>query len=147
MNANDLIKEWFVHSYNNLLSAQHLFNEMHPKQIDIACYLSQQCAETALKGYLQFSSIEPDKIHNLRSLCEQCAEKDNSFQTIITSCTSLTVYSNATRYPNELATDEAAGKAAIDNARLVYKFCLSKVPEACRPNESPEASEKMDIEK
>jgi HEPN domain-containing protein len=133
MNANDLIREWFVHAYNNLLSAQHLFNDMHPRQIDIACYLSQQCAETALKGFLQFSNIDPDKIHNLRTLCEQCAEKDNSFQAIITSCIPLTIYSNVTRYPNELESDEAAAKAAIENAKLVYEFCLSKVQESCKP--------------
>ncbi|GHV93286.1 hypothetical protein AGMMS50268_37890 [Spirochaetia bacterium] len=76
MNVNELITEWFVHANNNLLSAQHLFNDMHPRQIDIACYLSQQCAETALKGYLQFTGIEPPKIHNLLILCQSCLEND-----------------------------------------------------------------------
>jgi HEPN domain-containing protein len=106
---------------------------MYPKQIDISCYLCQQCAETALKGYLQFLGIEPPKIHNLRTLCEQCTEKDSSFQTIILLCASLTRYSNTSRYPNELETDDVVAKAALANAKTVYEFCLAKITEASRP--------------
>ncbi|GHT48977.1 hypothetical protein FACS1894102_3060 [Spirochaetia bacterium] len=127
MNANDLIREWFLHSYNNLITARHVIEDMHPKQIDISCYLSQQCAETALKGYLQYKGIEPDKIHNLLVLCQSCLEHDNSFSTITNSCSDLNRYSNATRYPNELETDETAAKVAIERAKSIYDFCFEKV--------------------
>ncbi|GMO57220.1 MAG: hypothetical protein Ta2G_16840 [Termitinemataceae bacterium] len=127
MTNEELIQEWFLHSYNNLISAKHLFEDMYPKQIDIACYLCQQCVETALKAYLQFLGIEPPKIHNLRNLCELCVEKDDSFKAIISSCISLTKYSNAPRYPNELETDETAAKVAIERAKSIYDFCFEKV--------------------
>jgi HEPN domain-containing protein len=135
MTNNELTKEWLLHSYNNLISAKHLFEDLYPKQIDISCYLCQQSTETALKGYLQFLGIEPPKIHNLRTLCELCVEKDNSFQTIISCCASLTRYSNATRYPNELETDEVSARAAIEKAQTVYDFCLAKIPEEGKPLE------------
>jgi hypothetical protein len=90
----------------------------------------------ALKGYLQFTGAEPPKIHNLRSLCELCCENDNSFQTIISTAASFTKYSNVTRYPNELETDEASAKVAIEKAKSIYEFCLSKVPDECRPKET-----------
>jgi HEPN domain-containing protein len=135
MTNEDIVKEWFLHSHNNLISARHLFEDLRPKQIDISCYLCQQCVETALKGYLQFISIEPPKIHNLRSLCELCNEKDNSFQTIISIAASFTKYSNVTRYPNELEIDETATKGAIEKAKSIYEFCLSKIPNECRPKE------------
>ncbi|MFP3041833.1 HEPN domain-containing protein [Treponema primitia] len=135
MNVNELIREWFLHSYNNLVSAKHLFDDLYPKQIDISCYLCQQCVETALKGYLQFTGIEPEKIHNLRELCELCIEHDNSFKNIISYCADLTIFSNATRYPNELATDEATAKSVIEKAKSIYEFCLSKIPEECNPKD------------
>jgi HEPN domain-containing protein len=127
MNVNELIREWFLHSHNNLITARHVIEDMHPKQIDISCYLSQQCAETALKGYLQFKGIEPDKIHNLLVLCQSCLEYDNSFSAIMNPCSDLNKYSNATRYPNELEADENAAKAALEKAKRIYDFCFAKV--------------------
>jgi hypothetical protein len=38
-----------------------------------------------------------------------------------------------------------AKKAAIENAKLVYEFCLSKVPELCKPDGQAESPEKADI--
>jgi HEPN domain-containing protein len=135
MNGNELVAEWFVHSYNDYISAKHLFENMYPRQIDIACYLTQQCAETALKGYLQFMGIEPPKIHNLLVLCQSCIGHDADFSFIADPCADLNKYSNLTRYPNELENDEASAKSAIEKAKIIYEFCLGKVPEDCRPKE------------
>lgn len=54
MSGSSLAQEWLGYSRNDLISAKHLFEDLHPKQTEIACYLSQQCAEKALKGYLLF---------------------------------------------------------------------------------------------
>ena len=48
MSDSKLVQEWFQYSQNDLVSAHHLYNDLHPKQSEIACYLSQQCAEKAL---------------------------------------------------------------------------------------------------
>jgi len=45
MSDSKLVQEWLKYSNNDLISAHHLFDDLHPKQIEIACFLSQQCAE------------------------------------------------------------------------------------------------------
>ena len=59
MSDNKIVQEWFRISQNDLISAQHLFNDLYPKQTEISCYHSQQCAEKALKGYLISLDIAP----------------------------------------------------------------------------------------
>jgi HEPN domain-containing protein len=50
MSDSKLVQEWFKYSENDIISARPLYHDLHPKQTEIACYLSQQCAEKALKG-------------------------------------------------------------------------------------------------
>jgi len=111
MSDSRLVHERFTYSQNDLTSAHHLFNDLYPKQSEIACYLSQQCAEKALKGYLLFKDTEPPRIQ---------------------ACSDLTPYGVAVRYPNELAVDDVIAKSAIDKADIIHKFCIGKVPEINR---------------
>jgi len=120
---------WLRYSHNDLISARHLYNDLHPKQIEVACYLSQQGAEKAIKGYLFFKDIEPLRIHNLVELCQLCMQYDGAFESILDMCVELTPYGVAVRYPNELAVDENIAKRAVDTAQQVYDFCVSKIPE------------------
>jgi HEPN domain-containing protein len=106
-----------------------LFEDLYPKQSEIACYLSQQCAEKALKGYLFFKETEPSRTHNLVELCQTCIKHDGSFSKILDACSDLTPYGIAVRYPNELAVDDIITKSAIDKAQMVYNFCSGKVPD------------------
>jgi HEPN domain-containing protein len=108
---------------------------MYPRQIDISCYLCQQCAETAIKGFLVYKEFDPPKIHDLNVLCKYCIKYDITFETILSCCADLTDYGVITRYPNELETDEASAKAAIEKTKTIYEFCLEKVPEDCHPAE------------
>jgi HEPN domain-containing protein len=39
----DLLADWLRHAANDLISARHLFEDLYPKQTEIAAYLSQQC--------------------------------------------------------------------------------------------------------
>jgi len=123
MSDSKLVQEWFNYSQNDLTSAYHLFNDLHPKQSEIACYLSQQCAEKALKGYLLFKDTEPPRIHNLVELCQICMEFDSTFSEILDACSDLTPYGVAVRYPNELAVDDVLAKLAIDKAQIIFSFC------------------------
>jgi HEPN domain-containing protein len=129
MSDTKLVQEWFKYSENELISARHLFHDLHPKQSEIACYLSQQCAEKALKGYLFFKDTEPPRIHNLVELCQKCMEFDYTFSEILDSCSDLTPYGVAVRYPNELAVDDTLAKLAIDKAQIIYNFCTAKIRE------------------
>jgi len=127
MSDSKLVQEWIKYSQNDLISARHLFDNLYPKQTEVACYLSQQCAEKALKGYLFYKGTEPPRTHNLVELCQMCMNHDNTFAEILDACADLTPYGVAVRYPNELAVDDAIAKAAIDKAQQVYDFCFERV--------------------
>lgn len=123
-----LVRERFNYSQNDLTSARHLLNDLYPKQSEIACYHSQQCAEKALKGFLLFKDIEPPRIRNLVELCQMCMGFDSTFSKILDACSDLTPYGVAARYPNELAVDDVIAKLAIEKADGIYAFCVEKIP-------------------
>ena len=127
MSESKLVQEWLKYSQNDIISAKHLFDDLYPKQIEIACYLSQQCAEKALKGYLLFKNIEPPRSHNLVELCQICMNQDSTFSEILDACADITPYGVAVRYPNELVVDEIIAKSAIEKAQVIYGFCFGKV--------------------
>jgi len=122
-----LVQEWLNYSHNDLISARHLFENLYPKQIEIACYLSQQCAEKALKGFIFFNDIEPPWTHNLVELCQICIEYDNTFSEILNVCSNLTPYGVHVRYPNELAVNDTIAKLAVEKAQFVYNFVVGKI--------------------
>jgi len=128
MSDINLVHEWLKYSQNDLISAKHLYEDLHPKQTEVACYLSQQCAEKALKGYIFFKDAEPPKTHNLVELCQICINYDNTFSEIMDSCADLTPYGVAVRYPNELAVDDVISKLAINKAQIILDFCTGKIP-------------------
>jgi HEPN domain-containing protein len=126
MSDSHVIIEWLRYAHNDLTVARHSFEDLHPKQVEIACYHCQQCAEKALKGYLVFKDTEPPRIHDLITLCQMCMKYDQQFTTLYDYCTVLTKFSSNVRYPNELVPDEAIAEFAIGKAQQVYDFCVSK---------------------
>jgi len=125
-----LLKDWIRHATDDLIVAKHLFFDFHPKQTEISCFHSQQCAEKALKSYLVFKGEEPEKTHNLVSLLQKCMSFDESFSEISDYCGKLMPFAVAVRYPNELSPDDYIAKQAIDNANTVYDFCIRKITAA-----------------
>ena len=128
MPDKDLLLDWIRHATNDLIVARHSFDDLYPKQTEIAVYLCQQCAEKALKAFLVFNDIDPPKIHNLNKLCELCKNIDSGFSQIEIICARLNPFSSASRYPNELAADEPVAQTAIADAQKVYDFCVAKIP-------------------
>ena len=127
MNAVDLAKEWLKYSKSDLFTAKHMFEDVFPKETEIVCYHSQQCAEKVLKGYCIFKGIEPLKTHDLIALCHLCMTVEDSFSEILDYCSSLNPYGVAVRYPNELAVDEIIAKNAIVMAQKIFDFCCGKI--------------------
>jgi HEPN domain-containing protein len=128
MSAPELVREWFRYAQNDLISARHLYEDLYPKQIEVSCYLSQQCAEKALKGYLFFNGTEPPRTHNLIELCELCMHYNSTFADIATLCAGLTLYGVVVRYPNELNVEETVAQLNINRAQQIYDFCASLMP-------------------
>jgi HEPN domain-containing protein len=123
MTALDLAKEWLRYAKSDLNTAMHMFDDVNPKEIEISCYHSQQCAEKSLKAYLIANGIEPPHIHDLVELNHFCIACEASFSTIQQYCVSLNPYGVHVRYPNELAIDDGTTKQAIDNAEKLLLFC------------------------
>ncbi|GHT83700.1 hypothetical protein FACS189467_9090 [Bacteroidia bacterium] len=99
MNTDDVI-EWLQIADDDFDSAQ-ILNKAVRKHNEVICYLCAQAAEKYLKGYLIYYDIIPRKTHNLLSLNELCAEKDNDFQKVLTLSDYLNKFANDVRYPHK----------------------------------------------
>jgi len=121
-----LADEWFRYAKNDLIVAKHCFENVHPKQTEIASYHCQQSAEKALKAFLLSRGIEPPKTHDLKVLCKMCHDIDNSFADIMIQCAHLNPYGVTVRYPNELSPNDEMVKHAINEAQRVFDFCQKK---------------------
>jgi len=127
MNEHKIADEWLRYAQNDLIVAKHCFEDLHPKQTEIASYHCQQCAEKALKAFLIYKNTEPPKIHDLKVLCKMCQDIDSVFAGIVSQCAHLTPYGVTVRYPDELSPNEDMVKHAINEAQQIYdlviKFC------------------------
>ena len=122
MELHELVNEWIKYSKNDLSVAQYLYYNMHPRQLEIICYHSQQSAEKALKAFLVLNDITPPKIHDLNRLCEMCNDLDGTFSQITQNCSALNLYSNLPRYPFEIEILDSDAESAIYKADEVQKF-------------------------
>ena len=59
MTALDLARDWLRFAKSDLTTARHMFEDVNPKECEISCYHTQQCAEKALKAYLISRGIDP----------------------------------------------------------------------------------------
>ena len=63
-----------------------MFDNVHPKETEISCYHSQQCAEKSLKAYLISKMTDPPRTHDLLELNNLCAIHDANFIAIQPDC-------------------------------------------------------------
>jgi HEPN domain-containing protein len=123
MTTFDLAKEWLRYAKSDLNTAQHMFNDVHPKETEISCYHTHQCAEKSLKAYLIAKETDPPFTHDLVELLRFCTAHEMSFSTIQPYCVSLNPYGVQVRYPNELAVDDSITGQAINYAAKILEFC------------------------
>ena len=127
MTVHDLAKEWLRYAKSDLKTADHMFNDVNPKEIEIACYHAHQCAEKSLKAYLILKNIEPPRTHDLVELNHLCTVNEPGFSAMQQRCVFLNPYGVHVRYPNELGVDDTITKNAIENARKLFEFCDSLI--------------------
>ena len=123
----EFANEWLLFAHNDLISAQHLFENLYPKQTNIAAYLCQQSAEKALKAFLVFHDIDPPKIHDLEKLIHLCQNIDAAFSEVEADCKKINPYGVASRYPKEVYVDDAIVTNLIIRAQKVYDFSVAKI--------------------
>lgn len=68
----------------------------------LACFLSQQSAEKAVKAFLILRDEEDTRGHSVGDLCERAAALDDRFSSLLADARSLDVFYIPTRYPNGL---------------------------------------------
>jgi len=82
MTTLDLAKEWLQYAKSDLNTSKHMFNDVHPKETEISCYHSHQCAEKSLKAYLIAKETNPPYIHDLIEIVRLCTTFEASFSSI-----------------------------------------------------------------
>ena len=100
---------------------------------NLACFLSQQAAEKALKAYLYAQGAESVWGHSVAELCRDAAAHDASFTTLGSEAAALDQYYVPTRYPNGLPGGipaDAYTRVDADRALGLCSAVIAKVADA-----------------
>ena len=122
---------WFRQAQQDLVDAE--FN-LQGDRFNLACFLGQQAAEKALKGYLYHRGAEDVWGHSLIDLCEDAKIFDMFFDTVKSEARQLDKYYEITRYPQFLpsgicseAFDRVDADRAMELSRLVVDFVQERI--------------------
>jgi len=127
MKEVDAANEWLQIAYDDYDSAKFLYDNKTPKPLEIICYHCQQAAEKALKAFICAHDKDIPKTHEVKRICKQCAEIDDSFETLFDDCEELEVYATETRYPLRIEIDNTHAERALKQALAIYEFSMEKV--------------------
>lgn len=98
-NAVEEARRWLSQALRDLDDAHF---SLDGQRYNLACFLGQQAAEKALKGYLYFQGSESVWGHSVAELCTNCGDFDKDFIELNKTAASLDKYYIPTRYPNGL---------------------------------------------
>ena len=106
------------------------------QRFNLACFLCQQSAEKALKGYLFIKGAEEVWGHSVAELSDDAKYFDKGFAQLKPRVALLDKYYIPTRYPNALpggipadAFDEEDARRAISLAEETLRFIKDKIEE------------------
>jgi HEPN domain-containing protein len=122
---------WVRQAEHDLSDAEY---SLTGSRYNLACFLCQQAAEKALKGFLYARGAEHVYGHSVAELAEACAAMDADFRALRTRAAPLDHYYVPTRYPNSLpggipaeAFDESDARRALELAGSVIRTVRAKV--------------------
>ena len=122
---------WFRQAERDLEDAA--FNRQG-ERYNVACFLSQQAAEKAVKAYLYRRGAEDVWGNSLIDLCEDAKIFEMFFDTIKADARQLDKYYDITRYPGYLpsgipaeAFDDVDAERAIELAGIVVNFVGQRI--------------------
>lgn len=123
MVATRLVNQWFKKSAENLRLAKLILN-LDEKFYEHICFNAQQCAEKALKGYLNHNKVRFDKTHDIAVLVSLVRSVDPELASQLKSADELTKFAVRIRYPEEagdaILIDKKLAEYAIQLAEDVY---------------------------
>ena len=103
-------------------------------RFNLACFLSQQAAEKAVKAFLYHRGAEDIWGHSLIDLCEDAKLFELYFDTIKSEARQLDKYYEITRYPHHLpggipseAFDQIDAERAMELSQLVLDFVAPRL--------------------
>ena len=114
---------WFEKSRRDYEIAYKLLENDYP-YIPEALYHAQQSVEKALKGFLIFHGIMPDRTHNLVVLLNACMLINPTLQALQQQARDLTDFAIKTRYPEDdfMIPFLSTAKKYTDDAKFVFDF-------------------------
>jgi HEPN domain-containing protein len=121
LTPEEYAKEWLSFAEMDVSSAEFLLGKW-PVPREIICYHCQQSAEKCLKGLLVLKDQMPPKTHDLSFLYDLCKPFFPEIVPFSVQCTELNPYSSQPRYSKEITITEQSMKAAIENAKAIYRF-------------------------
>jgi len=131
MRANPIAegRRWLDQAREDLRWTEHLLGE---GAYHLVCFLAQQVAEKALKGFLYAQGEDPVTGHSVGRLGRRCGEYDASLADAAAAWSILDSFYIPTRYPNGLPDDipanvydlETASRASALAARAVEEVAV-----------------------
>ena len=122
-------KRWLLQAEQDLDDARYNFDG---ERFHLACFLSQQAAEKALKAFLYAKGEEHVFGHSVTELWKKARTYDGGFEKV-KKAGILDKYYIPTRYPNGLpggvpfeVFDEIDGKRALDMASEIIEVVVMK---------------------
>ncbi len=105
------------------------------ENFETVCFLSQQSAEKALKGFLLLAGRSHQRIHSVTELLEECVQLDPAFERL-RPVVELDVYYTSTRYPDALVGGAPYHSFTKDMAERCLSLASSTIAFVTRSKES-----------
>jgi HEPN domain-containing protein len=109
-----ITQEWVDKAEGDFATAQRELQVKEKANYDAVCFHAQQCVEKYLKGYLQESSVNFDKTHELTVLLDSILPVEPAWESMRSMLKVLTGYAVEFRYPGESANQEEANQSLKD---------------------------------
>jgi HEPN domain-containing protein len=136
---------WLLQAQRDMDDARYAYDG---KRFNLACFLAQQAAEKAVKGYLYAQGRALVIGHSVARLCQDAVTFDAAFESLRQRAAPLDKYYIPTRYPNGLpggipseAFDQVDAGRALELAQYVIGFVESRFPSQEALTDEPEGEE------
>ncbi len=123
---------WLAQSRDDLRYAHTVFDAEH---YALVCFLSQQAAEKAQKGYLRWCRGDHERTHRITQLLDELAIADEELAMSLRDAEGLDQYYVATRYPDALGGSlpsrvfrRADATSAFDRAERLVNVIERRLP-------------------
>jgi len=131
----ELLHSWLTKAASDLRTAS-ILGSTEDAPLDTAIYHCQQAAEKAVKAFLVYCGISPQKTHDIRNLTLQAAAHEPRFNKLLDMAAALTPYAWEFRYPDDLAETYPTREEfdeALQQAQAIHDFVLNLLPKEARP--------------